>query len=944
MSTAASPSVIGREDDLHRIEMFLGRVRDGPAKLLLEGEAGIGKTTLWRAGVERALELGFGVLEARPVAAERELSFAALGDLLAGTHDAIGGLPAPQRRALRVALVLEDAEGDRADQRVVAVAVLGLLRRLSENERLLIAVDDMQWLDTPSAAALQFALRRLTGERVGVLTTSVLGAGTTMVSFDGAERLTVGPLSLQALDQLVRARVGARFLRPTLRQLEEAVGGNPFYALEIAASLLRSGRRLEPGEPLPIPALLLEVVRDRLARLTPTAREAALATAALAQPTVSAVQQAVGGGLAAVSEAVAAGVLDSEGGTLGFTHPLFASTLYEDSPPDEKRHLHRRLADMVGDAEERARHLAEAADGPDEQVASALEAAAANVVARGAPDAGVRLARRAVDLTPPDRRLNSHRRRLNWARYSIAAGDPQHAETLLERQVDVSEPGRERAEVEFELGKARLATLGISAARACYERALRELDGTNELELRTMILIELADMHLGEMRLDSDASERAVALAERLARPDLLARALGFHGLQLTVTGQPPTDEYWRRALEIEEAAGELTIGGPAHSYGHVTFMRGDLETSAELGRRVADSLRRKGNPMLPNHLLGMSEGARVSGDWDAAAGYADEAHDLAVQTGRELLEAQCLMRKARLALPRGDLDLARRQTEEAMALSERLVSSEADRAMVDAMAKAVLGEIAAVSGRHAEGHAWFTASIEAARPFGGFSKSMVRGVLALDIGCLVSLGALDEARRELEQLLRLTDEFPMPRTDDFAARGQGLVAAAEGDFVAAIDHLERAIKSFEDGQWPFELARTLLMLGGVQRRARQKLAARTTLERALEIFERLGARIWAERTRAELNQISGRPARSGALTATEQKVADLVATGHSNAEVAHELFMSSKTVEWNLSKIYKKLHVRSRAELAAKLAKQSAAQQPSSNRESPGRPAKRGG
>jgi DNA-binding CsgD family transcriptional regulator len=927
MATAASPSVVGRENDLRRVETFLGRVRDGPARLLLEGEAGIGKTTLWRAAVERAVELGFRVLEARPAAPERELSFAALGDLLAGTHDEIGGLPAPQRRALRVALALEEVEGEPADQRIVAVAVLSLLRRLAEEQPLLIAVDDVQWLDAPSAGALQFAVRRLAHERVGLLASSVPRPGTAIISFDNGERITVGPLSLRALDHLVRTRLGARFLRPTLRQLEVAVGGNPFYALEIAAGLLRSRRRLEPGEPLPVPALLREVVHDRLARLTPTAREAALATAALAQPTISAVLQTVGGGLAAVTEAVAAGVLDSDGATLRFAHPLFASTLYEATPLDERRELHRRLANIVGDAEECAWHLAEAADGPDEQVAFALEAAAANVVARGAADAGVRLARRAVDLTPPDRRLENQRRRLTWARYSIAAGDPKHAETVLERQVDVAEPGRARAEVEFELGKARLATRGVSAARACYERALGELEATDELELRAMILIELADMHLGEGRLDSDASERAVALAERLERPVLLVRALGLHGLQLTVTGQPPTDEYWRRALEIEEAAGDLTIGGPAHSYGHVTFMRGDLETSAELGRRVADSLRRKGNPMLPNHLLGMSEGARVSGEWEAAARYADEAHDLAVQTGRESLEAHCLVRKARLALPRGDLDLARRQTEEAMALSERLVSSEADRAMVDAMAKAVLGEIAALSGRHAEGHAWFTASIEAARPLEGFSASMVCGLLALDIGCLVALGVVDEADRQLEHLVTLSAELATAPPDDFAARAQGLVAAAKGDFVAAIGHLERAAESFEKVQWPFEVARTLLMLGRVQRRARQKLAARTTLERALEIFEHLGARLWAEKTRGELNQISGRPVRSGALTATEQRVADLVAAGRSNAQVAHELFISPKTVEWNLSKIYKKLHVRSRAELAAKGTKQAAAQ-----------------
>jgi DNA-binding CsgD family transcriptional regulator len=888
---------------------------------------GIGKTTLWRAGVGRARELGFCVLESRPAAPERELSFAALGDLLSGMHDEIGGLPAPQRRALRIALVLEDAEGEAADQRAVAAAMLGLLRRLTAEKPLVIALDDIQWLDAPSAGALQFAFRRLDKEPIRVLATSTLRADKTNISFDNAERIEVGPLPLNALDQLVRTRLGARFLRPTLRQLEEAAGGNPLYALEIAASLLRSGVRVEPGEPLPIPAALCEAVRDRLARLTPSVRETALATAALAQPTMAAVQRAIGGGLAAVTDAIAAGILDGDGETLRFTHPLFASTLYEDSPLDKRRELHGRLADIVGDPEERARHLAETTDGPDEEVASALEAAGANVVARGAPDAGARLAKQAVDLTPPDRQAEGHRRRLAWARYSFAAGDPPHAEKLLEQQLEMTQAGPERAEVEFELGRIRLATRGKSAALARYERALDELEGTDEVELRTIVLIELAELHLDEQPLDSNASEQAIALAEKIGKPDLLARALAIHGAKLTQLGRAPPDEYWRRALEVEEAAGEMRYGGPSNAYSFAAFMRGDFDTGSKLARRVADSMRRTGDPMLPDVLTQLSEFARISGDWAAASRYVEEAHDLVVQTGRESREPLCLLWKARIALPRGDLDLARRYAEDATALLEGLAPSEAERATVEVLAMGVFGQIAEVSGRHAEAHEWATAVIKVDEQLGGIFEPALAEWLAADIGCLVALGALEEAARQLERLVEFTDPLGIPTLGGFVARAQGLVAAAEGDSAAAIRYLERAVDCFERLQspWPFEHGRTLLMFGGVQQRARQKLAARRTLERALEIFEGLGARLWAEKTRAELRKISGRPSRSGALTATEQNVAELVAAGYSNARVARELVMSPKTVEWNLSKIYKKLHVRSRAELAAKFAKQAA-------------------
>ena len=927
MDVVRAKSVVGRDEVLDRVESFVSETRDGPAKLLLEGEAGIGKTTLWRAGVDHAREVGWRVLEARPAAAERELSYVALGDLLAGLDDEIGGLPAPQRRALRIALVLEAPEVEPADTRAVAAAVLELLRRLSAETPLVLALDDVQWLDPPSAGALQFALRRLEREPVRALATSRVRTERAIIEFEDTERVAVGPLSLDALDQLVRTRLGARFLRPTLRRLEEAAGGNPFFALEIVASLLRSGVRPEPGEPLPVPAVLRELVRDRLGRLSPAAREAALVVAAVAQPTVSTVGQALGEGSAAVSEAVATGVLDRDGDRLRFSHPLFGSTLYEDTPLGARRDVHKRLAALVGNAEERARHLAEAADGPDEEVASALEAAATSVVARGAPDAGARLAKQAFELTPPDHRAEAHRRCLAWARFLVAAGDPKHAEALLERQLELVDPGRARAEVELELGRARFPRHGGSAACACFERGLLELEDTEEeLELRTILLVELAEVQLVENQMDVDASERAVALAEKLEDADVLARALGIHGMNLLLLGRPPAEEYWRRALEIEQAVGELRMGGPTDAYSLAAFRRGDRKTAAEFGRRVADSMRRRGDPMLALLLLDASEYARVAGDWEAASRYAEEAHDLVVQTGREAFEPECLLRKARAVLPRGDLELARGHAEEALALAQR----HPERMVFDVEcgARALLGQIAAVSERHAEAHEWFTAAIEVAQQAGRDSEHGFAELVAGDIGCLVALGALEEAKRQLERLLQITGALGLATLDGVTARAQGLLAAAEGDSIAALRHLERAVELFRTlpSPWPFEHGRTLLMLGGVQRRARQKLAARQTLERALETFERLGARLWAEKTRAELGQISGRRSHSAALTGTEESVAELVAAGRSNAEVAHELFMSPKTVEWNLSKIYKKLRVRSRAELAAKVAKQAAA------------------
>ncbi|MFL5919625.1 MAG: AAA family ATPase [Gaiellaceae bacterium] len=923
MAVAQSPGLVGREEELDRIRDFLDADGEAGTKLLLEGEPGIGKTTLWHAGLGEAARRGFRVLAARPVAAERDLSFTTLGDLFADARELIDGLPAPQRRALRIALVLESATGEPLEQRTIAVAVTELLRRIGRESALVIAVDDANWLDAPSAAILEFALRRLDQKPARMLATSRANEQP-RISFAENERMTVGPIPLNALDALIRHRLDTRFLRPALRQLEVASGGNPFYALELAADLVRSGRTLEPGERLPIPSHLRAAANRRLATLTAPAREAVLAAAALAQPTVRVVETAIGGGEAAIAEASSAGVLERNGDVLRFTHPLFASTVYDDTPLRDRKAMHRRLGAVVTDPEERARHLADGADGPDATVAAFVEAAAARVAARGAPDAAARLAKLAVELTPPHRRNVLHKRRLDSARYVFAAGDPKQARAMLERHLELARPGRERAEVQFQLGRVRRDTEGFESPRACYENALAQLDENDEVELQAMILVELA----GIPSVGSETSTRAVALAEWLAKPDLTARALGVHGMNLTLEGRPPPAQFWQRALELE--TDELRFDGPTSLYAYSAFITGDLKTASEQGERLFASMRRRDDPLLARALLDMVENARVSGDWEAATRYADEAHLRAVQTGQEAVEPQCLLYKARVALPRGDLDLARRCTEEALSLFQSLPAEDSERHVYQATAYSVLGQIAEMTNAHDEAHRWFTGAIEEAECVGKPMQQMLAELIAGDAECLLALGQLDGAALQVERLRELQGRLGFATLEALLARAQGLLVATAGDSAHAVEQLARAVQLFEElpEPHPFQVARAQLALGVVQRRARQKLPARRTLEGALETFEQLGAQLWAERARAELDRIGGRPSHPGALTATEACVAKLVAAGRSNAEVATELSVSPKTVEWNLSKIYKKLHVRSRAELAAKLARRPASAQ----------------
>src|SRR5215468_1934150 len=255
------------------VAAFLDAVGSGSAGLVLEGAAGIGKTTVWAAGAALAAGRGYTVLSCRPAESEARLSFAALGDLLGGVlEEAVAGLPPPQRRALEVALLLADPAGSPPGQRAVCVAFFAVIRHLSASGPVVVAIDDLQWLDVPSAAAVEFAVRRLSGEPAGLLA-SVRDPGDerpasavrTGLPAERLTRLRMGPLALGAFQSAVRAVAGAGLSRLTIRRLFDASGGNPLYGLELARALLRAGAEPAPEEPLPVPAGLEGVLSARLA-------------------------------------------------------------------------------------------------------------------------------------------------------------------------------------------------------------------------------------------------------------------------------------------------------------------------------------------------------------------------------------------------------------------------------------------------------------------------------------------------------------------------------------------------------------------------------------------------------------------------------------------------------------------------------------------------------
>ena len=473
--------LVGRDEELGAIEAFVAGVERGPQALVVAGEAGIGKTVLWRAGVEAARHRYGGVLTCRGVEAEASLSFSGLSELLAPVLDDVtASLAPPRRRALEVALLLVEPGEAAPDAHAIGLAVLDVLRVLAARAPLVVAVDDVQWLDPASAGVLQIALRRLRGERVGVLITVREAPGLSVpieldrcFDADRLRRLLVGPLTVGALHHLLKDRVGLDLSRPELVRLNEVTAGNPFFVVELGRELVRTNTRPTAAAVVRVPASLQKLLDDRLARLPTDTGDVLLVVAASARPTVELLAAAHGNKdrvVDALDAAVTEGVIELDDARVRFSHPLHASVCYQQAPPWKRRAVHRALAAAVTDVEERARHLALAVDGPDATVAAELDAAARHATARGATAAGAELFELAAALDPGDAAA-SRQRRLQAAKRHRLAGDVERAAAILEQLLTETASGVERADVLFELA------LTFQWSTRPIDRALRRSSG-----------------------------------------------------------------------------------------------------------------------------------------------------------------------------------------------------------------------------------------------------------------------------------------------------------------------------------------------------------------------------------------------------------------------------------------------------------------------------------
>ena len=892
--------LVGREAERAALDRLLHDARAGTSgALLLLGEPGIGKTSLVDDAVARAD--GMLVLRVHGVESEAAVAFAGLVELLRPLLGKLEELPGRHAAALRVALTLE--AGPPPNRLTLGAATLGMLAAAAEDTATLVAVDDAHWLDAESLAAIVFAARRLQAERVAVVVAARTGEGRDLRG-SGLPVIALAGLSAAATGELLTAG-GRPADAVEAERIRALTGGNPLALIE-----LPTAEPVPQVGPAPIGERLERAFAARAGGLPEPTQEALLVLAAGASDdpgTLAAGLAVLNLQPAVLGPAEDAGLIHVGLATVRFRHPLVRSALYQSASPSTRRDAHRALAAGLAERDPDAAvwHRAASVLGPDEDVARALEEIGDRNGARGASPAASAAYEMAARLTHD--RAKAATRLLPAARQAWLAGDDHRARALIGEAAAASpEPALQAGSLHLQ-GEIELVTGSpVIAHRMLIEAAAIVADA--EPAGATMMLAEATDacLHLG-----AEAYAETESALQRLSPPaDDLAEFRRQAALSQIASyrGDGTFAALARGALAHLDGTGrEPTSAADLHLAGRVAWSLGDYERAQALGSAAADRARETALGVLPEALRLVAVSTWITGHWNVAYAVGSEAVEVAAELGRSLTRCAALAVLASIAAARGQEDACARHADDAARLAGELEMAvfvlRADRARaLAALGAGRLDEAAAVLGR-----------IRTALAQSGNREFSISPLPDL-IETHVRAGYADEARPLLLEVERSTE---LVGERAILERCRGLLAPDDA-FAACF---ERAIDLHEGWDNPFELGRTRLCFGERLRRGRRRRQAREQLRLAAATFAELTATPWSARTDGELRATGETVPRRDAgaeehLTPQELQIAAHAAEGLSNREIGAAVFLSPRTVEFHLTRVYRKLGVHSRAEL----------------------------
>ena len=909
---ATGPRLLGRDDEIERLDRVIADLRDGAGStLVLVGDAGIGKTALLEEVCARS-DGAVAVLRAAGIRSEAEIAFSGLSGLLENVVEYLSLLPTPQAAALASALAMgPPVPGDRL---AICVATIGLLRAAAASRPVLVVVDDVPWLDAPSRECVLYAARRAAGDMAFLLAARTGDADP--IELAELAQITLEPLSSLASHEVLAGHSGMASWVADAVVAEAA--GNPLALKELPATLRPDQVRGIEALPRPLMpgARLYATFAQRVQGLSREARRALLVSALHDGDdltTIAAACSRFHTDITRLTAAEEAGLVRLDGLKVVFNHPLMRGAVARVESPADRRTAHRALADVVT-GERRAWHLGGATVAPDEEVALELERAAGAAAARRGFSSAALALERAARLSPVA--ADRARRLLAAGQTAAAAGQPARSSALLDEAL----ADAESVDMCTRIHHLRAATMIWTGEAGAAIELLENEAGRAAAETPVLAARMLADAAtactaVNEYARAEVVAERAVATLADAEDLHSRAHVTAVRAYVLALRGRIT------RARAELAVADELAAGidplVPGNTWLHlIERTRAPVGAPAQaLARAMAlcDRARAAGAvTALAGSLVVGADAAFRLGDWALADAASCEALQVSEDAGQQVWRGMALTLRARLLAARGQEPASRELLQTATTIADQCELSSGHRFVNGALGFLELG-----LGRVAEAIAVLEGHMSLGRRSGLREVTIVPWIPDL-IEAYVREDRRDDANRLIDLLQDHVIDAP-PSACALLARCRGI--AAESDF----DALFAEALALDDAcPAPFERARTLLAWGRRLHRSRRRALARSRLEEALEMFEGLGAVAWAAQARDELSAAtSRRVARPGdLLTAQEERVAAEVARGASNHDIGATLFLAPKTVEFHLSKLYRKLGVGSRAQLVAVLAR----------------------